>query len=119
MYLIMLTLGVLAVSLYPVGAGMVLPREDRTASSLVFAILMIGVVLQSGYRPFFGILLQAGYPGTHTCLAATVVGVSVVCNICLIPLFGIYGAAIATALGLLFEAVAISWLSRACLAVRL
>ena len=64
---------------------------------------MIGVVLNSFYRPFLGILLQGNKPGHHTFLITILTIVNFIGNLTLIPLFGLYGAAIATAFVLILE----------------
>lgn len=102
----MWTLGGLAALLYPVAMGL-LAGGDFSSSNHLFAILMLGVVLNASYRPFLGILLQAGHPGRHTLLVALLVLVNIVGNGFMIPLWGVTGAALATASVLVLEAVLI------------
>ena len=58
---------------------------------------MVGIVLNSIYRPFLGILLQGGKPGKNTLMAFILILINIFGNIILIPYFGIYGAAFVTA----------------------
>jgi len=106
-YAIMVGIGITAVLLYPIGLKLLVAKPGYEASWPIFAILMLGITLNSGYRPFLGIMLQGGKPGTHTFFITAVVGSNVILNAILIPLLGMYGAASATAIVYLFEAVLI------------
>ncbi len=118
-YLLMLAVTVVSVGLYPLVLRVLAPDRSFTASWLVFAILMSGILFNAGYRPFLGILLQGGRPGTHTLLVVALVTSNVILNAALIPLLGMYGAALATALVYVLEAVLIIALARRILGVRL
>ncbi len=106
-YPAMAVIGVLAVVVYPVLLKWLVGDAEFAASSRVFTVLMIGVVINAGYRPFLGILLQSGHPGRHTLLVATLVTANLLGNVLLIPWLGLEGAAIATALVFVLEAVLI------------
>ena len=67
---------------------------------------MIGVVLNSIYRPFLGILLQSGKPDITDDFYACYF--NFIGNIILIPIFGIYGAAYVTAFVYLREGLLIN-----------
>jgi O-antigen/teichoic acid export membrane protein len=97
-YRFMVIGGVIAVLLYPIG---VLISEDKQLylrSWPIFAILMSGIVLSSGYIPFGQILVQAGRPGLHTIMTLMLVVFNFIFNLLLIPVLGLIGAAAATAL---------------------
>ena len=97
-YRFMIVGGVIAVLLYPIG---VLISEDKQLylrSWPIFAILMSGIVLSSGYIPFGQILVQAGRPGLHTIMTLLLVVFNFIFNLLLIPVIGLMGAALATAL---------------------
>jgi O-antigen/teichoic acid export membrane protein len=98
LYPIMGLIGVVSVLLYPVVLYLWV-RDDKTAASwVVFAIIMASIVLTAGYRPFMGILLQGGRPGVYTLFIGGLVIGSAVLHILFIPMMGIYGAALVTAL---------------------
>ena len=80
---------------------------------------MIGIVINAGYRPFLGILLQGGRPGSHTLLTGFLVLSNIILNVMLIPLLGIFGAAVATALIFVLEGVFLSVSARKLLGIRL
>jgi O-antigen/teichoic acid export membrane protein len=85
----------------------------------VFSILMIGLLLGSGYLPFANILLQGGMPGRHTLLMSALVIVNVIGNFALIPIWGINGAAAASALTFALVPLLIRFSAKRCLGVRL
>lgn len=64
-------------------------------------------MLASTYRPFIGTILQGGRPGAFSMLIACSVLTNAVFNGYLIPVFGIYGAAAATASVYVLEILAL------------
>lgn len=100
---------VVAIAIYPVGVrAMAGPNADIRSGWPVFALIMTGMALSAGYLPFSGILLQANRPGLHTLMMMTVVVFAIVTSAVAIPLFGLTGAAVATAVTYVFHA----WLLR-------
>ena len=97
-YRFMIIGGVIAVLLYPIGVLISENPQDFLRSWPIFAILMSGIVLSSGYIPFGQILVQAGRPGLHTIMTLLLVFFNFTLNMLLIPALGIIGAAAATAL---------------------
>jgi len=118
-YPLMAAVTLVAIAAYPVILGLVTSTPNLNASWLVFAILMVGIWANAGYRPFLGILLQGGRPGTHTILIVILVGGNALLNATLIPLLEMYGAAIATGLVYLLEAVLIAAFARRAFDIRL
>ena len=118
-YPLMAAVTLVAIGGYPLGLRLVAPGDSLAASWLVFVILMVGIWLNAGYRPFLGILLQGGRPGTHTTLIAILVSVNALLNAALIPLLEMYGAAIATGLVYVLEAVLIAVFARRAFGIRL
>lgn len=119
MYALMTAVTLVAVAGYPLLLKLCGADHGMGASWLVFAILMAGILLNSGYRPFLGIFLQGGMPGVYTGLIFIAVGGNVVLNLALIPPMGIYGAAVATATVFVIEAVLIVVFARRLFAVSL
>jgi len=95
---IALIIGFLAVLIYPLLVGLISDDSELSRSWLVFAILVVGIAIWSGYAVFWELPSQSGYPGRQTALIIFVVGSNILLNYLLIPLWGIYGAAIATSL---------------------
>jgi len=115
----MVALALPACLAYPFVVRVVVGDASFADTWPLFAILTAGITLSSGYRAFFGVLLQGGRPGAHTLCVLSVVAANVVLNLALIPLLGTYGAALATALAFMLEAFFIAWFARRLLGVRL
>lgn len=118
-YPIMVGVGLVAVGVYPLFYRLMTDGVELSASWQVFAIIMLGVTLGAGYRPFSGLLLQGGRPGSYTAFVVGLVSFNVVMNALLIPNFGLYGAATATMMTLGAEALLLVVLARRMFAVRL
>ena len=72
---------------------------------------MIGGLASCGYLPFKMIFNQAGKPGIQTLLYTLICMTNIVFNLLLIPFFGIWGAATATALSYAGQAIFIKHLA--------
>lgn len=115
----MAAMGLAAALVYPLLIRWFFPGQDFGASWPVFCILATSVVLQSGYVPIGGILFQGGRPGAQTWLMLGSVLSNVVLNAALIPPLGIIGAAAATAVAYIIQAVLLVILARRLFGVRL
>ncbi len=91
-------IGAMAVLLYPVVVKMISNDSELMIGRIVFAILVAGVIIKSGYAVFWELPVQSGHPGYQTILIAAVALSNVVMNSIMIPIWGMNGAAIATAL---------------------
>lgn len=69
----------------------------------IFVILLAGIMINAGFRPFQGVFLLMGRPGLHSLFFLTVVLSNAVLNVVFIQRLGITGAAVATSLALLIE----------------
>ena len=72
---------------------------------LLFAILIIGIGIASGYLPFLMLFNQLGYPSKHTLLIFLIFISNVLFNFLFIPLIGVYGAALGTAFSFVLTVV--------------
>lgn len=88
--------------LYPIIVKILFSKELANESWPVFLILSLGVGISAGYIPFTNLLQQSGFPGHQSILLVGMTITNLSLNIVLIPIFGIKGAALATA---------ISWIS--------
>ena len=118
-YPIMTFFGCVFVAAFPFFIWLLPLNEGIWQSWYVFAILVCGMVLVSGYRPFMGMLIQGGRPGAFTMLIIGSVIANVLFNGCLIPVFGIWGAAVATASVYVLEIIALVVVVRKVLDIRL
>jgi O-antigen/teichoic acid export membrane protein len=95
-----------------VGVFVVLPFLDplfpaglvSEAIGLLY-VLLAGLFVYSVFIPLDHILLQAGKPGRQSMLMSANVAINVALNAALIPLFGLIGAAMATAASFIISAV--------------
>lgn len=97
--------GVLVVFPYldPFFPGQLVPQ-----SYPLLMILAGGLVVYSAIIPFDHILLQAGQPGRQSILMTANLLANVLLNLALIPLFGIYGAAVATAISFCLSSLTVN-----------
>jgi O-antigen/teichoic acid export membrane protein len=98
--------------LYRPVVALVLGEDSPFLDSLTpLALLLGGMVLASGYIPFDQIFLQAGRPATYTAQLMLGMFSNIAFNLALIPVFGIAGSALGTALSLLVGAVVLNVMS--------
>ena len=115
----MLGVGLLSVAIYRYLSKLLVSSDLTNSSWVVFTIIMVGVVINSGYKPLSGFILQAGRPGVFTILILGLVFGDALLNFVFIPLAGIQGAAIVTTLTYVFEAVALVILAKKLFGIRL
>ena len=84
--------------LYPIIVRFLFSKELANESWPVFLILSLGVGISAGYIPFTNLLQQSGLPGRQSILLVGMTITNISLNILLIPIFGIKGAALATAI---------------------
>jgi len=97
LYPIVLVLIVGLLSAFSYGADFFLQPNESSLCFVVLTIVLSGVFLFSGYSPFALIFNQAGRPELQTIYYSIAACTNVFLNMLLIPVFGIHGAAIATA----------------------
>ena len=117
-YYLILFGGILICAAYPF-AYRLLNGEYSWLSSIMFFVMMIGVLLGAWYRPFSGIILQGGKPGFYTIYILALLLGDGILNILLIPSFGILGAAVVTMITYLLEGVYLRFAARRLFGVRL
>lgn len=115
---IMIGIGALAMIGYPPVYWLLFPNDFPLMSSIVFAILMVGVVINARYRPFTGFLLQSDMPGMYAYFMVTIVLVRGMVSVALTPSLEVYGIALATAFAYVFEGLFLAWLIQRLLKIR-
>lgn len=98
-------LGLLTIFFYPIFVKILVPGQDFSQSWGVFIILIVGIILGSGYLPFQMLLAQAGFPLAYTNLITLTFLANVVFNLLLVPILGMEGSALATSLSVLLSVV--------------
>jgi O-antigen/teichoic acid export membrane protein len=104
---------------YPIGYAIVVGDDFIGISWSVFLVIMIGVMINTFYRPFGGILLQSGRPAIHTAMIVILVINNVLWNLLLIQIFSLLGAAIATSITYMLEAILIRHFAKKFLSVQI
>jgi O-antigen/teichoic acid export membrane protein len=88
--------------------GPYFPHDLVNISQPILMILIGGLVIYALMIPMDMIVLQGGMPGRQSLLMTFNVAVNAALNLALIPLFGLYGAATATALAFIVASFAIT-----------
>ncbi|MBN1937830.1 MAG: oligosaccharide flippase family protein [Anaerolineae bacterium] len=119
LYPLMAAVGVVAVAAYPLVYALWVGDDQWRTSWSVFSIILIGVVINAGYKPFMGVLLQGGRPGAYTLFISGLVLWDALMNLMLIPLGGIVGAAVVTGLTYVLQMIVLIVLARRLFGIRL
>lgn len=99
----MFVISLLALIGYPLSIELLLPGTEFMKSLPAFIILLAGFTASFGYLPFNMLLLQTGYPAQYTRMILTAFVANIFLNLALIPFFGMFGAAAATAVFYIFS----------------
>ncbi len=118
-YPFMFVAGCALVAIFPIIMWLVSSTGENRHSWGILAILVSGIVVASGYRPFIGMLMQGDRPGTYSLLLTGSVIGNMILNAFLIPALGMYGAALATASVYVIEILALIVLVRHLFGVKL
>ena len=111
-YPMMAAIGAIAMAGYPLMLELLTTDPNFREGWGIFGILLAGIVINAGYRPFQGIFLQGGRPGAHTIFVTVLVFANIVLNLLLIPSLGIWGSAIATSSVCIFEGMLLVVMTR-------
>ena len=102
----MLALATVSALLFPVMVRLF--TDDRFLESWpIFTILLAGIVINAGFRPFQGVFLLTGRPGLHSLFFLIIVLSNAILNVLFIPRMGTIGAAVATSLAYVIESLLI------------
>ena len=102
----MLALATVSALLFPVMVRLF--TDDRFLESWpIFTILLAGIVINAGFRPFQGVFLLTGRPGLHSLFFLIIVLSNAILNVLFIPRMGTMGAAVATSLAYVIESLLI------------
>ena len=82
---------------------------DFVAGYPLLFLLCIGVVARSAVGPCESLLTMTGNQNVCAFVYALTLALNIALSIVLIPLYGLWGAAIATAVSMMFEAAALSF----------
>lgn len=85
--------------------AVIIDNANFSAGKTPLLILLCGFAVGSGFYPFSMLLSQAGYPGWQTVTRIVEVSSNLILNIIFIPVIGINGAAVGTAVAYALRAV--------------
>ena len=85
------------------------PAELIDSAHELLFVLLAGLLVYAVFIPFDYVLLQSGMPGRQSLLFTVNVIANVVLNIIFIPIFGIWGAALATAISFVLSALSLNF----------
>jgi len=86
-----------AILLFPWFTRHATQDPELEAGWMIFALLLLAGTLQSGYIPLSGILSQGSFPWQQTLYLLWIFVTNLLLNVALVPLLGMWGAAISTA----------------------
>jgi O-antigen/teichoic acid export membrane protein len=109
---ILTALGMVSIVAYPVVFIVLSNEGDGRMSWIVYIILAVAIMISAVYRPFQGLFLQAGAPALHTAFVMGLVLLNIVLNLLLIPIWGLYGAALGTGIMFITESVGLWFFAR-------
>jgi O-antigen/teichoic acid export membrane protein len=89
--------GLVGVITYPHIIPLISGRPEYSEGTIIFGVIMAGMVFASGYVPFGMLLANAGRPGLQTVKVFLLIVINITGNFLLIPFLGSLGAALATA----------------------
>lgn len=118
-YPILIILGIIAITCFPIFIKILGTQYNLKISWGVFAILITGITIPSGYRIFISILVMGGKPGMFTILIAMSAITNTVLNLIFIPNFGIFGPAISTMLLYISEAIFVVIITKKVFGIKL
>lgn len=97
-YVSVIPLCIIMIIIYPFIINILNLDKIYLEGQLAFNILMFGLIFSIGYHPFQMILNQTGFPGYQSVFFSSVFLTNLILNFLFIPLMGINGAALATAI---------------------
>ena len=105
-------IGLLSIAFYPVLISLITNKTEYIKSYFPFAIIILGIISASGYLPFQNILIMLGKPSYQTLIVVCVATINILLNAFLIPLLGIKGASMGTALSYISYIIMIRYFSK-------
>lgn len=109
----------LTILAFPAGLWVLGVKEEPMTVWSLYAILATGIAITSGYQAFQMLFNQVGRPSTQTLFIAIYFASNVLLNLALIPLFGVHGSALATALAFGVMVIALKMLASRQLQLRI
>jgi len=87
--------------------------------SIIYSVLIGGFIVSGGYQPYLMFFNQVGMPKTHTLFIFIICISNVVFNLIFVPLIGVVGAAVGTAMSFLVQLVVMKLLIKKRIGIKL
>jgi len=117
-YKLLAPLVLATIPLFPLGLWILGMDQEPMTIRMLYSILAIGIAATSGYQAFQMLFSQVGHPGTQTLFIGGFFLGNVILNLVFIPLLGVYGSALGTALAFVVMAILLRTLASNVLKVR-
>lgn len=104
-YKIFLILGLIVALFYPSLLFVFKIQSYIITNLIIFYVLLLGILIASGFIPFQFIFNQIGKPKEQTKFLLILFCLTIIFNLALIPLIGIYGAATAIFMANIFQLI--------------
>jgi O-antigen/teichoic acid export membrane protein len=115
---LMLGLGAVSTLVYAAILPLLVADPSYGESVWVYGILAGAISVSAWFRPFGGLLLQGGFPGTYTVMTLAALAVNGMLALLLAPALGLVGCALAAAASFAAEALLLVVLTRLRMSVR-
>ena len=102
-------IGIIAILMFPLVFIVFAIEEHRFDIWLIFSILVLFVSISSGYQPFLMLFNQFGHPWQQTKFIFVLFLSNVLLVLLLVPIMGIYGAALGTGLSFIVQIIYQKW----------
>lgn len=97
-YPLMIFIGAISIAVYPLIVRLFADPSYLIESWVIFSLIVIGIVIDSGYGAMRGLIMQGNRPGLYTLYILALVIGDALLNLVMIPLLGIIGAGLVTML---------------------
>lgn len=95
-YPFMLVIGLVALAVYPLVIKLFADSAFLIPSWIVFSVIIIGILIDSGYGAMRGVIMQGNRPGLYTFYILALVIGDALLNLIAVPALGIIGAGLVT-----------------------
>jgi len=118
-YPLMCIIGAVSIAIYPLIIKLFADPSYLVESWIIFSLIVIGIVIDSGYGAMRGLIMQGNRPGLYTFYILALVVGDALLNLVMIPLMGIIGAGLVTMLTYILGMVYLIRISKRQFAINL
>ena len=118
-YPLMAAIGGLSIVIYPLIVKIFADSTYLAESWIIFAVIIIGIIIDSGYGAMRGTIMQGNRPGLYTLYILTLVIGDALLNLVMIPCMGIVGAGLVTMSTYILSMIYLIWISRKVFDIKL